>query len=368
MNITNRTNRTSEPCPSILAVDDTPENLKVLAGMLRDKGYEVRPVTSGKSALQAIKSQPPDLILLDINMPEMNGYEVCEKIKSEPMLKDIPVIFISALTETLDKVRAFSVGGVDYITKPFQFEEVNARVETHINLRRLMTNLEEIVKEKVNEIAASQMATILAMAKLSQSRDDATGTHLERVQGYCKMIATKLAVMPEYKTSMTNHYIELIYKASALHDIGKVGIPDSLLLKPDKLSHEEFERMKEHTTIGADTLEEVRKYYPQNEFIEIGIQMARSHHEKWDGLGYPDNLKGEDIPLSARIMALADVYDALKSIRCYKEPFTHEKCCEIIIAEKGKAFDPAIIDVFMMIHKDMLMVWEDYANANDGLN
>lgn len=260
----------SEHRSSILVVDDTPENLKVLSGMLRNKGYEVRPVTSGKLALKAILSKAPDLMLLDINMPDMDGYQLCEQIKSEPLTKDIPVIFISALSETLDKVKAFSAGGLDYITKPFQFEEVNARVETHLMLRRLLVNLEELVKEKVQEITASQMATILAMAKLAQSRDDATGTHLERVQAYCKMIANEMILMPQYQNKMTNHYIELVYKASALHDIGKVGIPDALLLKPGKLSTEEFEQMKEHTLIGASTLEAVRKYYPQNEFVELG--------------------------------------------------------------------------------------------------
>lgn len=350
----------SEHRSSILVVDDTPENLKVLSGMLRNKGYEVRPVTSGKLALKAILSKAPDLMLLDINMPDMDGYQLCEQIKLEPLTKDIPVIFISALSETLDKVKAFSAGGLDYITKPFQFEEVNARVETHLMLRRLLVNLEELVKEKVQEITASQMATILAMAKLAQSRDDATGTHLERVQAYCKMIANEMILMPQYQNKMTNHYIELVYKASALHDIGKVGIPDALLLKPGKLSTEEFEQMKEHTLIGASTLEAVRKYYPQNEFVEIGIQMARSHHEKWDGTGYPDHIDGERIPLSARIMAIADVYDALKSVRCYKEPFTHEECCKMIASEKGKAFDPDLVDVFIRMEHEMLTIWETY--------
>lgn len=345
--------------PSIVIVDDTPENLMVLSGMLRERGYEVRPVTSGKLALQAIRSQPPDLILMDVNMPELNGYEVCEQIKSEDSLMSIPVIFISALSETLDKVRAFTVGGVDYITKPFQFEEVHARVETHLKLSRLMTNLEDLVREQVKEITSSQMTTILAMARLAQSRDDATGTHLERVQGYCKLLAEELSTLPRYKDLIDRHYIDLVFKASALHDIGKVGIPDSVLLKPGVLTAAEFEIMKQHTVIGAKTLEEVRVSYPQNEFIEIGVQMARWHHERWDGSGYPDGLVREDIPLAARIMSIADVYDALKSERCYKKSYSHEESCKIIIADNGKLFDPDLVDVFKRVNMEMFRMWEE---------
>lgn len=346
--------------PSIVIIDDTPENLKVLSGILREKGYEVRPVTSGRQALQAIRNQPPALILLDINMPEMDGYEVCERLKKEEALKGIPVIFISALTETLDKVRAFSVGGVDYITKPFQLEEVNARVETHLKLRNLMTNLEDLVRLKVKEISSSQMATILAMARLAQSRDDSTGTHLERVQGYCRLLAEGLAELPHYKSYIKPHYVDLLFEASALHDIGKIGIPDSVLLKPAKLTQNEFEIMKNHALIGSKTLEDVYKYYPQNEFIEMGVHIAHWHHEKWNGSGYPDGLKGEQIPLSARIMALADVYDALKSERCYKQAFTHEQCCEIILDESGKAFDPDIVEVFRQANEGIYSLWKAF--------
>lgn len=343
---------------SILIVDDTPENLRVLSGMLRNNGYEVRPVTSGKLALQAVTNQPPDMILLDINMPEMNGYEVCEHIKQDEVLKGIPVIFISALSETLDKVRAFSVGGVDYITKPFQLEEVNARVATHLNLRRLTTHLEDLVQEKVGELTASQMATIMAMARLAQSRDDATGTHLERVQGYCRILAAELAQLPRYRDLIDERFIELVYEASTLHDIGKVGIPDSVLLKPGKLTSEEYEIMKQHTVIGAKTLEDVKVFYPLNEFVETGIQMARWHHERWDGTGYPDGLTREDIPLAARIMALADMYDALKSERCYKAALPHEQCYEMIMTESGTVFDPDLIDVFKKVHLKLYDIWD----------
>lgn len=352
--------------PSIVIVDDAPENLKVLTGMLQGQGYEVRPVTSGESAIRAIRNKPPELILLDINMPDMNGYEVCETIKSDPLLRDIPIIFISALTETMDKVRAFSVGGVDYITKPFQMEEVNARVKTHLKLQLLLTNLEAVVSSQISEITESQTATILAMARLAQSRDDNTGTHLERVQGYCRLLAQGLRNMPRYLPIIDERFINLIYEASALHDIGKVGIPDHILLKPGKLAQEEFEIMKGHTVIGASTLEAVLFSYPQNEFVEMGIQVARWHHEKWDGTGYPDGLFGEAIPIPARIMALADVYDALKSERCYKRAFDHEECCRIIIEESGKLFDPEIVAVFNTVSGDLYNLWEGFSKDSGG--
>ena len=343
---------------SIMIVDDTSENLNVLSAVLKEKGYEVRPVPSGKLALRAAKNEAPDLILLDINMPDMDGYEVCERLKKDERTKDIPIIFVSAMSEIIDKVRAFSLGAVDYITKPFQLEEVDARVETHLKLRRLTMHLEHIVDRQVEEISEAQMSTIFAMAKLTQSRDDSTGKHLERVQGYCKLIACQLKHSSSYSYFINEKWIEIVSRASALHDIGKVGIPDRILLKEGRLTESEFEMMKEHSAIGFETLKEVQEIYPDNIFILTGGAIARSHHEKWDGSGYPDGLKEEEIPLPARIMAIADVYDALKSERCYKEAFSHEKCCKIIKENRGIIFDPEIVDVFEVINKEMLDIWE----------
>lgn len=342
---------------SILIVDDTPENLSVLSDLLRSKGYEVRPVSSGKMALMSAENKIPDLILLDINMPEMNGFEVCKKLKQNIRLKDIPVIFISALSETIDKVKAFAIGGVDYIEKPFQLEEVNARVETHLKLSKLMLNLEEIVQEQVEEISASQMSTIIAMAKLAQSRDDATGKHLDRVKEYCYLMGKELMNNSHYINLINNEWINIMAGSSALHDIGKVGIKDHILLKEGKLTEEEFTIMKTHSVIGASTLEEVQKSYPENDFIKMGIKIARWHHERWDGRGYPDGLLGKEIPLAARIMSIADVYDALKSVRCYKEAYPHDKCCRIIKEASGNAFDPLVVEMFLNINEKILEVW-----------
>jgi putative two-component system response regulator len=346
--------------PSILIVDDRLANLQVLSGMLKQQGYTVRAASTGPLALEAAKADPPDLILLDINMPEMNGYDVCTQLKADGHLQSIPVIFLSALAELSDKMKAFAVGGVDYIIKPFQFEEVQARVKTHLTLRRLQFQLEQhnhqleaLVQAQVREITESQMATIFALAKLTESRDDDTGVHLEHAQECCKLLAERLSAETTYCAQIDTAFIANLYHASPLHDIGKVGITDTILRKPGKLTLEEIELMKQHTVIGAQTLAADRDRYPRNAFINMGIAIARSHHEQWDGSGYPDGLTGENIPLAARIMAVADVYDALRSKRCYKEAFTHELSRDIILQGRGTQFDPAVVDAFIAIEHEI---------------
>jgi putative two-component system response regulator len=341
---------------NIMIVDDTPQNLKLLSELLKKQGYYVRPLPSGTFALRAAETEKPDLILLDINMPIMDGFEVCRKLKENERLKDIPVLFISALNDTQDKVFAFNAGGQDYITKPFQFEEVIARVKTHLKLRFLQQELERhnhelegLVAEQVKDISDSQVATIIALAKLAESRDDDTGKHIERVQIFCRLLAERMGEMPKYASAISKTFVENIFYAAPLHDVGKVGIADHILLKPGKLTPEEFEIMKTHTTIGWKTLEAVREKYPKSALITMGIAIAHYHHEKWDGSGYPEKLAGEAIPLEARIMAIADVYDAVRSKRVYKEAFTHEKSRQIILEGKGKHFAPDAVDAFMAI-------------------
>jgi putative two-component system response regulator len=348
---------------NLLVVDDTPANLRLLAAMLTEKGYKVRAVINGAMALVAVRTAPPDLILLDINMPDMNGYQVCEQIKADETLSDIPVIFISALDETQDKVRAFVAGGVDYITKPFQIDEVLARVKTHLTLRKtqrelqearnellaINQHLEERVQEQVEQISSAHLATIFALAKLADSRDANTGGHLERVSQYCRVMAKELQTLARYQELIDDHFIENFSTASALHDIGKVGIPDSILLKPGNLTVEEFDIMKTHTQIGADALRKVNQMYPGNHLIRMGIDIAESHHERWDGHGYPYQLAGDAIPWVARILALVDVYDALTSSRPYKTSYSHAQCCEFIASERAKHFDPEIADCFFKV-------------------
>jgi putative two-component system response regulator len=338
----------------ILVVDDMPVNVHILDKMLSARGYTVRSFTSGAPALEAAAASTPDLVLLDIMMPDMDGYELCRRLRENPALSDVPVIFISALTELEDRVKAFAAGGVDYVTKPFHAEEVNARVDVHVRLRWALKQLAErnqdlegIVRTQVKEISDSQMATIYALAKLAESRDDDTGRHIERVQEYCVILARALIGHPRDADRITVSYVDNLYRASPLHDIGKVGIPDAVLLKPGKLTPEEFEVMKRHTVLGARTLEAVKERYPQNAFVGMGIAVASSHHEKWSGAGYPDGLAGTRIPLSARLLAVADVYDALRSRRPYKEPFTHQKSVQIIAEGAGAHFDPEVVKVFM---------------------
>ncbi len=341
------------PTATIMVVDDTPANLQLLEEMLQDRSYRMIQFPRGAMALRAAAKNPPDLILLDIMMPEMDGFEVCRRLKADETLKDIPVLFISALDGADDKVKAFAAGGMDYVTKPFQEEEVLARIKTHLELCRVRrelekhnANLEDLVREKVQEISDSQLATILAVSKLVAYRDDETGGHIERTREFCRLLAGQLATMPCYAKRISHAFIDNIYHAAPLHDIGKVGIADNILLKPGKLTPEEFEVMKTHTIIGATTLQTVRTRYPKNAFINMGIALTRSHHEKWDGSGYPDGLVGEDIPLSGRIMAIADVYDALRSDRPYKEAIPHEKSCRIIEEGAGRHFDPAVVAAF----------------------
>jgi putative two-component system response regulator len=345
----------------ILIVDDSSSALQYLEDILRGRGYAVFAFTRGKQALIWARENTPDLVLLDIQMPDMDGFEICGHLKKDRRLHDVPVIFISMKHEAGTKITAFGLGCVDYITKPFEAGEVITRVQTHLKLRRMQAvlenhnhELERIVKEKTQEITDSWTATILALAKLAESRDDDTGNHLDRIQVLCWLLAENLAEFPGYRTEINREFIHTIYHASPLHDIGKVGIPDRILLKPGRLDPDEFEIMKRHTLIGAQTLETVQTRYRNNMLIHAGVDIARSHHERWDGTGYPDGIAGNNIPLCARIAAVADVYDALRSTRCYKKAIMHEQAVSIIRKGKGTQFDPDIVEVFLAIERYLL--------------
>lgn len=351
---------------SIMIVDDSRVNLHLLELMLSKQHYSVHSFRQGEAALQWAAGNPPDLILLDVIMPGMDGFELCARLKGDKRLKDIPVIFISAMNDLKTKVRAFGLGAVDYITKPFEMEELHTRVRTHLQTRNMQVRLthqnqelERQVEQKVREISESQLATILALAKLAESRDDETGNHLERVQILCAVLAEHLSGTQAYRGQIDRIFITDIYHASPLHDIGKVGIPDRILLKPGRLDPDEFEIMKTHSVIGSDTLEAVRRRYRGNAFIDMGISIARWHHERWDGCGYPDGLAGEKIPLCARIMAVADVYDALRSERCYKKAMTHMQALEIISEGRGCQFSPDIVNAMLALGDQLQDIFEN---------
>lgn len=354
--------------PNVLIVDDVPENLRVLAGVLGKQGFRCRPVPRGRLALSAARHEPPDLILLDVNMPEMDGYEVCRQLKGDDALRDIPVIFISALEETEDKLRAFEAGGVDYVSKPFHIPEVIARITTHLKLRALQKELErhnhrlsDLVAEQVKDISNAQRATIVALAKLSEARDEDTGAHLLRVRRYCRALATHLAGRNAFPGQIDGAFIDLIDWASPLHDIGKVCIPDAILLKRAPLNAEEWSVMKTHAALGAATLESVLAVYPGNRLLRVGAEIARSHHERWCGGGYPDGLVGDAIPLSARIFNVVDQYDALRSVRPYKPAFSHEDAVRTIVLGDGRTqpdhFDPRVLAAFRELAPAFADIW-----------
>jgi putative two-component system response regulator len=278
-------------------------------------------------------------------------------------LRSVPIIFISGLDGIDDKVEAFRVGAVDYVSKPFQDQEVLARVKTHLRLRMLQVELtshnlqlEQRISEQVKVVTATQLAIIFALAKLTQARDDDTGRHIERVQTFSKMLAEQMREMRMHATQLTTHFIEDLYQTASLHDIGKVGIPDAILLKPGKLTTEEFAEMQKHCALGANTLAVVLERHPDNHFLRMGVDVARSHHEKWNGTGYPDGLEGAAIPLAARIVALADFYDALTSKRCYRKSFSHQDACRMIEEGRGIHFDPDVVTAFVPLEGEFRRV------------
>ena len=336
--------------PLILAVDDAEMNLDILVETLGDE-YDVAVAMDGETALDMAAESLPDVILLDIMMPGMDGYEVCAELKKSGITRSIPVIFITALTEEGDEARGLALGAVDYITKPFSPELVKARVRNHIELKRYRDRLEELVSERTRELARTQEAAIESMGTLAECRDPETGGHIRRTCGYVRLLAEGLAETPRHAAELDYATIDLLCKSAPLHDIGKVGIPDAILRKPGKLTAEEFEVMKQHPMLGRQAIMVAEKRLGGNSFLRYAREIAGTHHEKWDGTGYPQGLKGTDIPLPGRLMAVADVYDALISHRVYKAPMPHSEAVAIIREESGRAFDPDVVAVFLELHE-----------------
>ncbi len=352
----------------ILIVDDTPANIALLGQSLQNK-YEILVATNGLDAIRMAQKTPhPDLILLDIMMPGLDGYEVCEQLKKSLLTSKIPVIFVTAMGEYENEARGFEVGGVDYITKPISPVIVRARVQTHLALYDQNRELEKKAAERTREIVHTQEVTIYGMAVLAETRDNETGKHIMRTQYYVKALAEHLIATDRYCDYLNASRINLLFKSAPLHDIGKVGIVDSILLKPGKLTDEEFDEMKKHTTYGRDAIvksEQALGRKSTTSFLTLAREIAYSHHEKWDGKGYPEGLSGEEIPLSGRLMAIADVYDALITKRVYKPAFPHEKAVAIITEGRGNHFDPVLVDAFVEIQERFREISLKYADSDD---
>ncbi len=354
---------------TVLIVEDSPIIRRLIRDQVKKLGYEAREAENGAEALVEMDKSLPDCVILDLMMPVMSGPELLEKMQASSVLRDVPVIVVTALSDMDKIVYCIDHGAVDYMQKPFRAQIFRARLNSCIERKKLHDRemelqrqlvdhnalLKERVDKQVREITGAQMSTIFAMCKLAESRDEDTGNHIDRTREICYLLAKRLLEKPNpAEPPPPEDLPENIRTAAPLHDIGKVAISDTLLQKPAKLTPEEFETMKTHTTAGYALLADVDRLHPGNAFIRMGKEIALNHHEKWDGTGYPNSLSGYDIPLSARIMALADVYDALTHERCYKPAMLHEEAMRIILDGRGRHFDPYLVDLFVELERDII--------------
>jgi putative two-component system response regulator len=331
----------------VLVVDDELVSRQKMNRLLQGLGYETRLAAGGVEGFEIWKSEQPRIVITDWNMPEMDGLQLCRQIRAAACEDYTYVIFVSGNGDIQDVIAGMEAGADDYIHKPFNQGEVKVRVkagERVINLQ-------------------SKETVIFALAKLAESRDEDTGNHLERVRYYSKSLAEALMQMPDAPPELDGRLIENIFLTSSLHDIGKVGIPDYILLKPGRLDDKEFEIMKSHTVIGFRTLTEALQKTPEASYLRVAAEIARHHHEKYDGSGYPDGLRGERIPIASRIFALSDVYDALVSKRPYKEPFTHERARSIVTDGRGSHFDPLVVEAFLACEQRFVDIYDQYRSA-----
>ncbi|MDP3540429.1 MAG: response regulator [Azonexus sp.] len=362
----------------VLVVDDQAENLHLLVSLLSPH-YNVHPFVDGHAMLRYINAgKPTDLILLDVVMPSLDGYELCHMLRAMPELQDVPIVFLTALDSMEDEAHGLALGAVDYISKPFSPPIVLARVANHVSLGRalrLIVNQNDMLDHRVAErtaqlaqrnlelqaaikqVATTQDVTIMAFSALAETRDNETGRHLRRTQNYIRELALELRKNSLYASVLDDETIELIYKSAPLHDIGKVAIPDHILLKTGRLDPDEFEIMKTHADHGRRAIAAAEANLDEsNSFLQLAREIAYGHHEKWDGSGYPNRIAGAEIPLPARLMAVADVYDALTSRRVYKASMPHEKAASIITEGRGTHFEPAIVDAFISIESTFLEI------------
>ncbi|MDD2925236.1 HD domain-containing phosphohydrolase [Rhodoferax sp.] len=367
---------------TVLVVDDQPENLAIL-GELLEADYHVKVANSGQRALRAAVTEPrPDLILLDVMMPEMDGYQTLARLREDPLTRHIPVVFVTAKDQAADEERGLELGAADYITKPIKPIVVLARVHTQLENKRAKdwlkdqnAFLESEIRRRMHDNELIQNASLHALATLAETRDADTGSHIFRTQAYVEQLAQAIRGITGLRDQTTDEQLKMIVRAAPLHDIGKVGIPDQILRKPGLFTKEEFDVMKTHCQIGSDAIALAMQRVKDADrstfkgqgaplaFLEVARLIARSHHERWDGAGYPDGLRGEAIPLAARIMALADVFDALTTKRVYKDAFPVSDAVATITAEKGKHFDPALVDVFLERRNEFAKIAYEFSDA-----
>ena len=336
---------------TVLIVDDTPENIDILVGILKND-YLLKVANGGSAALEILaEKEKPDIILLDIMMPEIDGYQVCQIIKTDPATNKIPVIFITAMNEDEDEAKGFAYGAVDYITKPVSPPIVLARVATHLDLYDQKNHLEKLVEERTAEIYDTRLEIVHRLGIAAEYKDNETGQHILRMSQYCRLAGREYGLSREEQTLLLN--------ASPMHDVGKIGIPDRILLKPGKLDAEEWEIMKTHTTIGGLIIGS----HP-SELLRTAKLIALTHHERWDGTGYPIGLEGENIPIYGRIAAIADVFDALTSKRPYKEAWTVEDSLEEIKRGSGSHFDPKVVESFLSAMPEILKIRAEHQDES----
>ncbi len=336
----------SENKPTLLVVDDTPENIDVLVGILAPE-YQIKVALNGPTALKIVQQSPPDLILLDIMMPGMDGLEVCRRLKAQPLTSPIPVIFVTALGEVADEAAGLAVGAVDYLTKPVNAAIVRARVKTHLALYSQAQHLENLVRSRTEELEQARLHVVQCLGRAAEYKDNETGLHVIRMSHYAERLA-RAAGLPE-------HFCQVLLHAAPMHDIGKIGIPDRILKKEARLDNTEWDVMRTHPELGAKILGDL-----ETELMQMASTIALTHHERWDGEGYPQGLKGEMIPIEGRIVAIADVFDALTSRRPYKDAWTIDDSLAQMAGERGQQFDPHLMDLFLTLEAEIRTIAERY--------
>lgn len=343
----------------VLIVDDLPLNVEILCKVLR-KHYELATAENGLECLEQVARFQPQVVLLDIMMPGINGYETCRRIKAGCQGQFVQVILVSGKASPHERLEGYDALADDYVVKPFHHDELLSKVRVQMRLweaqrelanardqlQRHAAGLEQLVAERTRQLVETQDSLVFALARLTESRDSDTGNHLQRMRAYSMLIAQQLREAPQYAVCISDEFLHDLYRAAPLHDVGKVGVPDAILLKPGRLTPDEFEVMKQHVALGAETLDRVRSHCGSNAFLTMAAEIARFHHEWYDGRGYLAGASGVDIPLAARIVAVADVFDALTSTRPYKRAYSHEVAREMVLNESGTHFDPGVVAAF----------------------